>query len=97
MKITDIKKREKYKQVVKNKIKDLYFEINLLENQKKDPGYNKIKDIIGYATAFSDLDEDIKEKIFEFLSESYEDSIININKNYIKILKENLRNQLKKI
>ena len=92
MRFKDIKKREKLKKRINSEISELEKEINLVELMDDPP-----RTIIGEATLLSDLDDEIKERIFKLLENSFKEERINLNKNRILELKNRLRNQLKNI
>lgn len=91
MRFVDIKKREKFKSKIKSEISELEKEIKLVELMDDSP-----RTIIGEATALSDLDDEVKEKIFKLLENSFKEERIKLNKNRILELRNRLRDQLKK-
>lgn len=90
MRFEDIKKREKFKSKIKSEISELEKEIKLVGLMDDS------RTIIGEATLLSDLDDEVKEKIFKLLENSFKEERINLNKNRILELKNRLRDQLKK-
>jgi hypothetical protein len=90
MRFVDIKKRERFKSKIKSEISELEKEIKLVDLMDDSP-----RTIIGEATALSDLDDEVKEKIFKLLEFSFKEERINLNKNRILELKNRLRDQLK--
>lgn len=90
MRFVDIKKRERFKSKIKSEISELEKEIKLVDLMDDSP-----RTIIGEATALSDLDDEVKEKIFKLLEFSFKEERINLNKNRILELKNKLRDQLK--
>jgi hypothetical protein len=90
MRFVDIKKRERFKSKIKSEISELEKEIKLVDLMDDSP-----RTIIGEATALSDLDDEVKEKIFKLLEFSFKEERINLNKNRILELKSKLRDQLK--
>jgi len=97
MKLKDILKREKLKERINQEINSLEKEIKEMTFRKTFSDYDQSRTVIGEATALSDLEEEIKETIFEELENSYEDSIIKLNKDRISFLRNRLKNQLKSI
>jgi hypothetical protein len=95
LKLEDIKFREKIKHFYYQKIYEYDYEIKVMEKRKKMPNYDKNRIYLGDIAAISDIDDDIRENIFIALSESYEDSIIRLNKERIIYLKKKMKTSLK--
>ena len=97
MKLKDILKREKLKERINQEINSLEKENKEMTFRKTLLNYDQSRTIIGEATALSDLEEETREMIFKELENSYEDSIIKLNKDRISFLRNRLKNQLKSI
>jgi hypothetical protein len=95
MKLKDIEKIDKIKKESKKRILLLQEEIDILLMNKSFAKYDENRDIIGNATALSDVNDEIKEIIFNFLSENYEDEIISLNKEMIKTIRRNMLKRIK--
>ena len=98
MKLTDITYREKLKKKINQKIAKLTLEIDMMEQRKLLSDYDWARTTIGNACAqCEDLEESVKEDIFNTLAYSYEDQVIISSREQIKGLREKLRKQLKGI